>query len=79
VDPNYRGRGFGKKLLENALELIQRNKDAVKAQLMVNKEQHAAVGLYEGMGFVVVGQLKKEIKVGERFYDEFIMEKMLSL
>src|SRR5487761_1522946 len=30
VDPNYRGRGLGKKLLENALELIQENKGVVK-------------------------------------------------
>ena len=44
---------------------------------MVNEEQDAAVTLYKSMGFVVVGQMKKEIKVGERFYDELIMEKML--
>jgi len=29
------------------------------------------------LGFLTVGQLKKEIKVGERYYDELIMEKML--
>lgn len=77
VDPNYRGRGFGKKLLRNALELIQKNKGVVKIQLMVNQDQDAAVELYKDMGFVIVGQIKKEIKVGEQFYDELIMEKML--
>ena len=45
-------------------------------QLMVNQKQNAAVALYKNMGFVVVGQMKKEIKVGEEFYDELIMEKM---
>ncbi len=69
--------GDGKKLLENALELIQENKGVVKVRLMVNQEQDVAVTLYKSMGFVVVGQMKKEIKVGERFYDELIMEKML--
>ncbi len=77
VDPNYRGRGVGRKLLESALKLIQKNKDVVKVQLFVNPEQGVAVKLYKEMGFVVVGQMKKEIKVGELFYDELIMEKML--
>jgi ribosomal protein S18 acetylase RimI-like enzyme len=77
VHPNHRGRGVGKKLLESALELIQKNKDAVKVQLFVNQEQDVAVKLYKEMGFVVVGQMKKEIRVGERFYDELIMEKTL--
>ena len=44
---------------------------------MVNLEQAAAVRRSKGMGFVVAGQMKKEIKVGEQFYDELIMEKML--
>jgi ribosomal protein S18 acetylase RimI-like enzyme len=76
VDPNYRGRGIGKKLLEKALELIQENKNIVKIQLMVNSKQNAAVALYKNMGFIVVGQLKKEIKVDGEFYDELVMEKM---
>ena len=76
VDPNYRGCGIGKKLLERALELIQENKNVVKIQLMVNQKQNAAVALYKNMGFIVVGQLKKEIKVGDEFYDELVMEKM---
>ena len=77
VDPKYRRHGVGKKLLENALELIQKNKDVVKVQLMVNPKQLAAVRLYKTMGFEVVGQMGKEIKVGEEFYDELIMDKML--
>ncbi|HZW55808.1 MAG TPA: N-acetyltransferase [Nitrososphaerales archaeon] len=77
VDPDHRRQGIGKKLLQSALDGIRENKNAVKVQLMVNKEQHAAVKLYEDLGFLTVGQLKKEIKVGERYYDELIMEKML--
>jgi ribosomal protein S18 acetylase RimI-like enzyme len=77
VNPDYRGRGIGKKLLEKALELIRQNKDIVKVQLFVNRKQEAAFRLYKGMGFDVVGQMNKEIKIGDSFYDELIMEKML--
>ena len=43
---------------------------------MVNSKQNPVVALYKNMGFIVAGQLKKEIKVGEEFYDELVMEKM---
>jgi ribosomal protein S18 acetylase RimI-like enzyme len=77
VDPDHRGQGIGKKMLQNALDLIQKNKHIVKVQLMVTKDQDVPARLYKDMGFVVVGQMKKEIKVGEQFYDTLIMEKML--
>lgn len=77
VDPAYRGKGIGKRLLKRALELIQANKKIVKVQLMVNCEQRAALNLYKSVGFNAVGLLKKETKVRGRFYDELIMEKML--
>ena len=77
VDQNHRGKGVGKKLLERALELIRQNKDIAKVQLMVNQEQEVAVELYKRIGFIVVGKLKKEIKVNDVFYDELVMEKML--
>lgn len=77
VDQNHRGKGVGKKLLERALELIRQNKDIAKVQLMVNQEQEVAVESYKRIGFIVVGKLKKEIKVNDVFYDELVMEKML--
>jgi ribosomal protein S18 acetylase RimI-like enzyme len=77
VDPNYRGRGVGKKLLSTALNRIQENKNIVKVQLMVNIKQNAAVALYKSLGFAIVSEMKKELKVDDEFYDEYVMEKML--
>ncbi len=77
MSPEFRGRGVGKRLLERVFELIQVNKNIVKIQLMVNPKQVTAVRLYKSMGFTVVGQMQKEIKVGGEFYDELIMEKLL--
>jgi ribosomal protein S18 acetylase RimI-like enzyme len=75
VNPNYRGLGVGRKLMEQALDRIRENKDILKVQLMVNPKQEAAVALYKKLGFDVVGELKKELKVGEELYDMLVMEK----
>jgi ribosomal protein S18 acetylase RimI-like enzyme len=77
VSPDHRGEGVGTKLLGEAMRLIRNNGGVVKVKLAVNPEQRAAVTLYEKMGFEVAGRLKKELKVGLRFYDELLMEKML--
>jgi ribosomal protein S18 acetylase RimI-like enzyme len=77
VDPDYRGRGIGRKMLETALDLISKNKDIVKIRLTVNRQRDPAVALYKSLGFLVVGELEKELRVDGVFYDELMMEKML--
>ena len=49
----------------------------MKVKLTVNPEQRAVVKLYQDAGFIVAGRMKKELRVGRRFYDELIMENML--
>ncbi len=77
VSIDCRGRGVGERLFRGALSMIRRNRDIIKVKLVVNSEQKAAIKLYEKEGFGVVGRLKKEAKVGNRFYDKLIMEKLL--
>ena len=79
VKKEYRGQGIGKKLIESALEIIQKNVNVSKIKLTVNPEQKAAVKLYETFGFEVVGRLKNELKVDDKFYDELIMEKFVGV
>ena len=71
----YRNQGIGRKLIENAVLLIKKNKNIVKINLNVNPKQKAAVKLYKKYGFKTVGVLKKDLYIGGRFYDELIMEK----
>ncbi len=78
VKINFRGQGVGRKLIESALSEIQKNKLIHKIKLTVNPEQTAAVRLYEQYGFKIVGKLEKELKVGNSFFDELIMEKLLN-
>ena len=77
VTSEFRGKGIGRKLLESALERISKNEGIVKVQLTVNTKQDAAVKLYTDFDFVIVGRLAKELKVGDEYYDELVMEKML--
>jgi ribosomal protein S18 acetylase RimI-like enzyme len=77
VKKEYRGQGVGKKLIESALKIIQKNSNVSKIKLTVNPEQKAAVKLYETFGFELVGRLKKELKINDKFYDELIMERLL--
>ncbi len=77
VKMKYRGQKVGMKLMESALEIIQKNMKVSKIKLTVNPEQRTAVKLYEKYGFELVGRLKNELKVNDKLYDEFIMEKLL--
>jgi ribosomal protein S18 acetylase RimI-like enzyme len=78
VDRGYRGQGAGRKLLDGALAAIAERPDVVKIKLTVNAEQTAAVKLYESCGFEAVGRLHKELNVDGRFYDELVMERILT-
>ncbi len=77
LNKKYRGQGLGRELLRSALEIISKNKRIIKVELGVNTEQTAAIRLYEKNRFVVVGRFRKEMKLNGRFFDEFVMEKLL--
>ncbi len=77
VKKEFRGQGAGKKLIESALKIIQKNVNVSKIKLTANPKQVAAVKLYETFGFKLVGRLKKELKINDKFYDELIMERLL--
>ncbi len=75
VRSSERRKGIGKILLESALKEIAKNPDVEKIKLTVNPEQRAALELYRKAGFREVGRLRRELKVGGRYYDELMMEK----
>ena len=53
IRPEYRGRGFAKKLMQNALDAIEEQFD--KVMLDVNARNRGAIKLYKAMGFVNMG------------------------
>lgn len=74
VNPNYRGQDIGKKLMEEIISEIKKNPQFTKIKLGVNAENIPALKLYESFGLKVVGKLEKELKFGDRYCDELLLE-----
>ncbi|KKQ46169.1 MAG: Acetyltransferase [Candidatus Moranbacteria bacterium GW2011_GWC2_37_8] len=77
VKKAYRGKGIGKQLMESLLDEIAAIGEIEKVDLNVNASQLSAVRLYERLGFAVAGTLHKELKIGDQYFDEHVMEKFL--
>jgi len=73
VLPEYRGRGFGKALLE-AVEKAFASKGCRESVLEVSVENKVAINMYKKMGYVVEGRIKEYYPDGS---DAFIMRKIL--
>ncbi len=74
VNPNYRGKGIGKRLMEGVILEIKKNHQFTKIKLGVNAENIPAFKLYESFNLKVVGKLEKELKFGEKYCDELLLE-----
>ena len=77
VDPAARGRGIARQLMQALLDEIARLPEIVKLELTVNTENPVALRLYRHFGFEIVGTVHLGLKIGERYYDEYLMEKLL--
>jgi ribosomal protein S18 acetylase RimI-like enzyme len=73
----YRNSENGKKLLEALLNELTSNNEIEKVNLSVNTTEKTAIELYEKLGFEIIGTLHKELKIGDDYYDEYVMEKFL--
>lgn len=74
---SYRGQGIGRALLEDVIR-IAKEQNVEKLSLMVNENQLRAIDIYEKYGFVKAGQLKKDIKIDDNFYDVLVLELFLN-
>lgn len=77
VETSFRDKGIGEKLLQELLMQIRERKQFKKVKLSVNILNHGAIHLYEKLGFRKVGTLEKEIKIKNKYYDEYLMEKLV--
>jgi len=74
VHPAFAGKGYGKKLLQ---EIIQLGKELglLRIELSAATSNHKAISIYEKVGFVKEGVLKKYtwLKSENKFLDEVMM------
>lgn len=77
VEPEYRGRGIGKKLMEKIIELAKVNPNVKKIKIEVVPEQESALKLYEKVGFTPIGTAKNELYVDGKYFDSYMMEMYL--
>ncbi len=51
IDKNYQGKGYGKKSMELIIEKMHEEYNCEKLYLSVHEDNHAAIKLYEKLGF----------------------------
>lgn len=71
VDPRKQGRGFGKRLMQQALTWAATHRYTTM-QLAVWQENQRALRFYRQFGFTIVG--KTEVVVGGIFFSDWIMQ-----
>lgn len=72
IDDSFRGNGYGYKLLNNAIEIIN-NENVLNITLEVNKSNLSAINLYKKTGFEICAERKN-------YYEEqdgYLMKKDL--
>jgi RimJ/RimL family protein N-acetyltransferase len=69
--PAARGKGAGQLLLQAVIEKARQK--ANQLHLAVTTDNKPARRLYERMGFVVYGTDPRGLRVGDRFYDDYLM------
>jgi len=73
VAPENRGRGVGRRLVEEFMARARAIDGLRQVKLTVNPAQIAATRLYSSLGFQRFGREPDAFKVGDRFFDEDYM------
>ena len=78
VDPDHRGRGVARNILECLLELVRRLSDVDCVLLKVAASQRPANRLYASLGFRSFGTEPRSLKMNDRYIDEEHMILLMS-
>jgi ribosomal protein S18 acetylase RimI-like enzyme len=78
ICPEQRGKGVGRSLMTALIEDIhQRMPEVKKIILRVTATQKEAKAMYESLGFIEEGCLKRELCINGKFIDSYIMSKFI--
>lgn len=69
---DYWGMGIASKMME---ELINHAKNigCIRLELHVRTDNHKAIKLYKKFGFEIEGEMKRMMKIGNEYLDEYVM------
>lgn len=73
IDPEFRGQGVGKILMNAVIDWARKHPTIEKVSLSVFEANIVARKLYEGLGFKVQGVRYREYKIAENEYIDDIM------
>ena len=71
VDPKARGTRVGQALF--AALIATARHEVKQLHLVVTQSNEAALRLYQRVGFVIYGNDPRGIRVGDRYYDDYLM------
>lgn len=75
VKPDYRNRGVATKMANALLHRLEEIKRITKIKTYSITNSKLAVNVYKHFGFDIVGIAKQELKIGNQYFDVYIMEK----
>lgn len=73
VHPGNTGKGYGRKLMEYAVEWAREAHHVEKIELRVRSTNPRAIALYESLGFEVEGCLRERVKLQRGYADDICM------
>lgn len=73
VHPGCTDRGYGRRLMEHAIEWARRSPEVEKIELKVRATNARAIHLYESLGFVTEGRLARRFKLEGGYVDDVCM------
>ncbi len=77
VRHDFWGQGVGRILMDELIAFARATGVLTRLELSVRSDNDRAIALYQRCGFVQCGQMHRQMKVGDVFYDTLLMELML--
>ena len=75
VKPEFRKHGIANELVERVIDFVEPTHEQLHLTVTTNNE--AAVALYKKHGFVIYGTEPNALKIGNNYYDEYLMVRKL--
>lgn len=77
VKPEYRKQGVATDMANALLLKLKDRSEIKKVKTYAITNAHLAVNVYKNFGFDIIGISKEELRVDDKYYDVYIMEKIL--